>query len=207
MQPLPDFLPDCRQVITVLVHKDFGVRFDTNVYTVPPWAIGKHVVLKADNSRIQIYDKEKPIASHIRCWDKKQRIELESHRRQVKKIKKKLLHDRQVILFLSLGNPALHYLEQLTKKQKPIRKNIQELLRLLDEYGDKALLYGLKIGLNKQLYGAEYIRNILYQEMTPVSNHQPVKLRRSELDTIRLTTTNLEQYDALALKRRRKHER
>lgn len=202
LHPLPNLLPDCRQVCSLLVHKDFGVRFDTNVYTVPPWAIGKHVTLKADTARVSVYFKERLIACHTRCWDRRQRIELDIHKEQVKKIKKRLLRDRQVIVFLSLGEVALQYLKQLTDSGLPIRKNIKQLLILQDEYGDTSLLYGLKKALEKKLYGADYVRNILYQEMTPVCEHPPVQLKQENLNDIRLTTPALADYDSIAIKRR-----
>ena len=206
LRPVPDLLPDCRQVCSLLVHKDFGVRFDTNVYTVPPWAIGKHVTLKADTARVSVYFKDRLIASHTRCWDRRQRIELDIHKEQVKKIRKKLLRDRQVILFLSLGEVALHYLQQLTDSGLPIRKNITQLLSLQDEYGDSSLLYGLNKAMKKKLYGADYVRNILYQEMTPVCEHPPVRLKQENLNEIRLTTPALADYDSIAIKRRNSND-
>ena len=206
LQPLPNLLPDCRQVCSLLVHKDFGVRFDTNIYTVPPWAIGKHVSLKADTSQISIHFKDRLIACHARCWDRRQRIELDIHKEQVKKIKKKLLRDRQIIVFLSLGEVALQYLQQLTGSGLPIRKNITQLLTLQDEYGDTSLLYGLKKAMEKKLYGADYVRNILYQEMTPVCEHPPVQLKQENLNDIRLTTPALADYDAIAIKRRNNND-
>jgi transposase len=206
LQPLPNLLPDCRQVCSLLVHKDFGVRFDTNIYTVPPWAIGKHVTLKADTSQISIHFKDRLIACHARCWDRRQRIELDIHKEQVKKIKKKLLRDRQIIVFLSLGEVALQYLQQLTGSSLPIRKNITQLLTLQDEYGDTSLLYGLKKAMEKKLYGADYVRNILYQEMTPVCEHPPVQLKQENLNDIRLTTPALADYDAIAIKRRNSND-
>lgn len=204
--PLPEQLPDCREVCAPLVHKDFGVRFDANVYSVPPWAIGKHVTLKADSQTISLYFKEKLIARHSRCWARKQRIELAVHKEQVKKIRKKLLHDREVIVFLSLGDPALHYLEQLTEAGLPIKKSIKELLILQDTYGDTALLRAIEKALEKKLYGSDYIRNILYQDKTDVSEHLPVQLKQEELNDIRLTTPALAEYDALAVKRRKDYE-
>ncbi len=206
LKPMPEQLPDCREVCSPLVHKDFGVRFDANVYSVPPWAIGKHVILKADSNKVSLYFKEKLIASHNRCWDKKQRIELEVHKEQVKKIRKKLLYDREVIVFLSLGDPALHYLEQLSGARLPLKKNIRELLILQDEYGDTALLEAIEKALEKKLFGSDYIRNILYQEKTVVSEHLPVQLKQEQLNDIRLTTPALAEYDALAVKRRRENE-
>jgi len=206
LRPLPDFLPDCRQVCTPLVHKDFAIRFDANAYTVPPWTIGKHVLLKADTTRVSVYFKDRLIACHTRCWDRKQRIELDIHKEQVKKLKKKLLRDRQIIVFLSLGETALQYLEHLTDSRMPIRKNITQLLILQDEYGDTSLLYGLKKAMEKKLYGADYIRNILYQEMTPVNEHPPVRLKQEDLNDIRLTTPALADYDSIAVKRRNSND-
>ena len=188
-----------------MVHKDFGIRFDANVYTVPPWAIGKHITLKADNRKVSIYFKEKLIACHNRCWDRKQRIESPTHLEQVKKIKRKLLQDRQVLVFLSLGDIALHFLEKITDLSLPIRKNIAGLLKLQDEYGEKSLLYGMEKAMEKKLYGADYVRNILYQEMTPVNQHLPVRLKQEDLNEIRLTTPPLAEYDAVAVKRRNNH--
>jgi transposase len=207
LRPLSDVLPDCRQVRSLLVHKDFGIRFDGNVYTVPPWAIGKHIILKADTARIYIYFKDKLIACHARCWERKQRIELDIHREQVKKIRKKLLQDQRIIVFLSLGEIALQYLEKLTGSRLPIRKNITQLLTLQDKYGDASLLYSLEKAMEKKLYGADYIRNILYQEMTPVNDHPPVRLKQEELNEIRLTTPALADYDGIALKKRKHNDR
>ncbi|MEA2114993.1 MAG: IS21 family transposase [Thermodesulfobacteriota bacterium] len=204
LQPLPEVLPDCRETASPLVHKDFAVRFDANTYTVPPWTIGKKVTLKADNQTVLIYYKDKAVAVHRRCWGKKQRIELPAHKEQVKKVRKKLYHDRQIMLFLSVGQIAADYLDKLADARQPIRKTVTRLLSLQDEYGDTSLIYALRKGLSLKLYGADYIQNILYQEMTPVTNHRPVKLKKQDLNNIRLTTPSLAEYDAIALKRRKK---
>jgi hypothetical protein len=54
LRPLPDYLPDCRETQTLKVYNDFAVRFDANVYTAPPLAIGKQVTLKADQSTVTL---------------------------------------------------------------------------------------------------------------------------------------------------------
>ncbi|MCP4338175.1 MAG: hypothetical protein GY799_04660, partial [Desulfobulbaceae bacterium] len=165
-------------------------------------AIGKKVTLKADDLQVAVYIKDKPTACHRRCWARKQRLELPGHLQQVKKIKKRTLQDKQAMVFLSLGENALRYLEQLASLQLPLRKNINVLLRLRDEYGDTSLLYALEKSLEKKVIGADYVRNILYQEMTPVTTHQPVKLKQEDLNDITLTTPALAEYDAVILKRR-----
>jgi transposase len=206
LRPLPNGLPDCRETASLKVHKDFGVRFDGNVYTVPPWTIGKNITVKADHNSVEIYYKDRSIASHPRCWAKKRRIELPSHAEQVKKIRRKLYLDQQIRIFLSIGQIAADYLEKLADARQPIKKTVTRLLKLKDEYGEASLLYALQKALSKKLYGAEYVHNILYQEMTPVTIHQPVKLKEEALNAIRLPSPSLEEYDCLALQRRRKND-
>jgi hypothetical protein len=62
LSPLPKHLPDLRESLSPLVHKDFAIRFDSNIYSVPPWAIGKNVTVKAERKTIQIFYKNKLLA-------------------------------------------------------------------------------------------------------------------------------------------------
>jgi len=111
LRPLPDLLPDCRETQTLKVYKDFAVRFDGNVYTAPPWAIGKHVTLKADQTTVTLLYQLKKIAVHNRCCQRGQRIETDSHKEQVKKLRRKLWLDKDIAAFSSLGQEAVEYLQ------------------------------------------------------------------------------------------------
>lgn len=206
LRPLPDMLPDCRETCSPMVHKDFGVRFDTNVYTVPPWTIGKKITLKADQNQVCIYFKDRQVALHARCWKKNTRIELPEHKELVRKLHKNMLRDRRVLVFLSLGPTAEQYLEQMIQAKRPVKKNIVRLLALKDEYGRTSFLYALQKALDRKLYGADYVQNILFQEMTPVTRHLPVKLKQEKLNEILLTAPSLEEYDSIALQKRRKNK-
>jgi len=77
-------------------------------------------------------------------------------------------------------------------------------MTLKDEYGDSSVLIALNKALDLKLYGADYIQNILYQEMKPKTCHPPVKLKKNMLNEIRLCSPNLAEYDALVLKKRKK---
>ena len=202
LRALPELLPDCRETSQVLVHKDFAVRFDGNAYTTPPWCIGKKLTLKADNNTVTIYHQQKPVSIHSRCWKRKERVEIPSHREQVKKMRKKLWQDKHIAAFSSLGQDARDYLEALSEARQPIKKNVSRLLSLKDEYGTLSLIHAIKKAHNHKAYGADYIENILYQEMTPQNYHQPVKLKDQDLNNIRLTEPSLSEYDAYILKGR-----
>lgn len=206
LRSLPELLPDCRETLKLLVHTDFAVRFDGNTYTTPPWCIGKKLTLKADKTTVTIYHRQKVIATHQRCWKRKERIEIPSHREQVKKIKRKLWQDKHIAAFSSLGQEARDFLEALSNARQPIKKNVSRLLSLKDKYGALSLIHAIKKALIHKAYGADYIENILYQEMIPENHHQPVKLKDQDLNHIRLTEPSLAEYDIHIIKRRNKDD-
>jgi transposase len=201
LRPLPELLPDCRETKTLGVYKDFAVRFDANTYTVPPWAIGKQVTLKADQETVSIFYQHKTIAAHHRCWQRAERIETPSHKEQVRKLQRKLWLDKDIAAFSSLGNEAITYLQALSQARQPIKKNVSRLLSLKDDYGTESIIYALNKALAHNAIGADYIENILYQEMTPKKHHPPVRLKKQALNNIRLAEPSLEEYDAHVIKR------
>ena len=204
LKPLPVHLPDCRETASLLVHKDFAVRFDGNTYTAPPWTIGQTVTVKADPSRVSFYLKDKRIAVHPRCWQRKQRIETPSHRQQVKRLQKRLWHDRQAAAFMSLGTVAVNYLNGLLSAGLPVKKQVKRLLVLKDRYGSEALIYALTKSMDCKAWGAEYVENIVHQQMAPKNEHPPVRLKNEQLNRIRLNQPSLAGYDAHILKKVKK---
>ncbi len=203
LRALPDLLPETCECYTLVVHKDFAVKFDTNSYTTPPWAIGKKLTLKADQNTIRIYHKTRQIVSYPRCWQRRQRIETEAHIEQVKKLRRKNWETKEIAAFASLGEEFRDYLERLPQSNLPLKKQVVSLLTLKDQYGVKSLSWAILKALKHRAYGADYIENILYQEMIPISQHPPVKLKNEALNRLRLTEPTLTDYDAIALKRRR----
>lgn len=199
---LPD-LPDCRYTSQALVHKDFAVRFDGNTYTVPPWTIGKTLTLKADSGSIWLFHLDKEVAAHTRCYMRNRRVELPAHVLAVKKLKKRLWYNRDIAAFCSLGKEAVLFLDALIENHQPIQKSISRLLSLKDQYGSASLLYAIEKAAGLKAFGADYIENILYQEMTPATRHPPVTLKDDALNRIRLTEPCLAEYDSLAVKRSR----
>ncbi len=204
LRPMPKLLPDCRETETLKVYKDFAVRFDGNVYTAPPWAIGKHVTLKADGQTVVLFYQNKKIAVHNRCWQRGIRVETPTHKEQVRKLKRRLWLDKDIAAFSSVGNEAVTYLQALSQARQPIKKNVLKLLSLKDDYGTLSIIYALKKALAHNAIGADYIENILYQEMTPKKQYPPVRLKKEALNNIRLPEPSLAEYDAHVIKRSKK---
>jgi transposase len=202
MRPLPALLPDCRDSAQAKVHTDFCVHFDGNTYTVPPWLIGKTLTVKADHHQLTCYFKDKAVATHPRCWQRKQRIELPQHREMAHKHHRRAWHSQEVAALLSLGEVAKTYLERLAHTQQPLTKSVKKLLDLKDDYGAHALIEAMQRALRHQAIGVHYIENILYQEMTPQRHHPPVRLKQTHLNHIRLEEPSLAEYDAFVLRRK-----
>jgi transposase len=207
LRALPSLMPEPLECHTLSVQKDFAVKFDTNFYTTPPWTIGKKVTLKADQHTLWIHYKDKQVCSYPRCWERKRRIETPGHVEQVKKLRYKQWESKEVAHFASLGEEFREYLEHLPKSNQSLKKQIAGLLFLYDQYGLKSLSWAILKALKYKAYGTDYIENILYQEMIPIHQHPPVKLKNEALNRIRLTQTTLNDYDALILKRRKSHDK
>jgi transposase len=201
MRALPELLPDCRDTSQAKVHTDFSIRFDGNTSTVPPWLIGKTITVKADHHHLTCYLKEKAVATHLRCWQRKQRIELPQHREAAQKHHRRHWYSQEVAAFLSLGEIAKRYLAHLATTNQPLKKSIKRLLALKDDYGVQALLDAMQRATLHQAFGAHYIENILYQEMTPQRQHPPVRLKQPPLNHIQLEEPALAEYDAFVIKR------
>jgi len=77
-------------------------------------------------------------------------------------------------------------------------------VKRLEEYGSYGLIEAIKKATLHNAYGAHYIENILYQEMTPKTNHPPVRLKDENLNNICLEKPALAEYDTLVVKRRKK---
>lgn len=202
MQPLPEFLPDCRDTAVAKVHRDFAIQFDGNSYSVPPWAIAKTVTVKADHRRVTLYFKDKAIATHQRCWERNQRLEQPGHRQAAKQHHPRHWLSADVAAFIALGDTAKTYLEHLATTQQPLHKSVKKLLDLKDDYGTNALLEAIERASRHRAYGAHYIENILYQEMTPQREHLPVRLKQPHLNQIRLDEPSLAEFDTFILKKR-----
>ena len=204
LRPLPPLVTEPLESSTLLVHKDFSVKFDGNSYTVPPGLVGKKLTLKADQHTVWIYHREKKVSSHSRCWERKRRIENPDHTEQVKRLRRRQWETKELAVFASLGEEFREILEGLPNSNQPIKKQVIRLLLLKDQYGLKSLSWGVLKALQHKAYGADYVENILYQEMTPINHHPPVKLKQEALNRIRLSEPSLNDYDAIALKRRKR---
>jgi hypothetical protein len=74
LRALPEHDLDCCVVRSVTLNGYSQITFETNRYSVPVDQARKHLVLKAYPFRIDILDQKDVIASHVRCYERKQDV-------------------------------------------------------------------------------------------------------------------------------------
>jgi transposase len=80
---LPDPLPETDVVEAVPADKTAFVRFDTNIYSVPPEHARRTLTLVASDRALRLLDGADEIARHARCWGRRQKVELPEHRQAI----------------------------------------------------------------------------------------------------------------------------
>lgn len=80
---IPDPLPCTDLIIPVAVDKTAFVRFETNLYSVPPDFVEQTLTLAADDQTVRILRGAEVVAEHTRSFDRKQKIEDPRHRAEL----------------------------------------------------------------------------------------------------------------------------
>ncbi len=74
MLALPPVPPSSGWVQTVRLPRDYYVRLDSNDYSVHPSVIGRRVEVRADSETLTVTCAGRVVASHARCWARRQAI-------------------------------------------------------------------------------------------------------------------------------------
>jgi len=200
LQPLPPLFPDYRDSATARVYKDIRLIFDGNRYCVPPRYVGRRLSVLADSQSVAIYDNDREIVRYARSWRRGQTFGAE-------RFEKELLAERppaecsaaQRRLILFLGETGDSYLRQLAQTDLALSRQVRELLELCRQYGPGAVSSAISKAQPLGAFGADYIKNILLQELSPRLVQPALKLKDSSLNDLATDPLSLLEYDALIL--------
>ena len=78
--PLPAARPSIEHVLLAEADKTGFVRFDTNLYSVPPAAADRTLTVAADDTTVRILEVATEVACHARSWGHKQTVAAPAHR-------------------------------------------------------------------------------------------------------------------------------
>lgn len=206
LHPLPDVLPDTRDMADAKVLTDCRFKFDGNSYSAPHWLVDKRLSIKADNRTVWASYKDKIFVEHPRSWERKAVIENPNHIKDLLLTRKKARFSRQQQILFSMGEPMKKFYDGLAKAGKSLSHATGRFLELRDHYGTSAVISAIETAIKYQAYGVDYVENILHQSMCPRTPYPQVILQNPSLNQLQLQEPDLLIYDAITLKKRNEHD-
>lgn len=187
--------------VVVKVGKTPYVRFDLNDYSVPHTQVRKTLTVLADATHLRVVDGLQVLASHVRCYDKGQQIEIESHIKDLVERKAKA-HAQRGMGRLSQAVPAsVELLNQASIKGENLGSITSALLRLVDRYGATEVQTAVLAALARKVPHPNAVRLALESQREARQAPAPVVVQLSEKARLRDTVIHaqpLASYDQLS---------
>ncbi len=165
------------------MHKDLRMQFDGNRYCVPHRFVGRHLTLKADSSSVTIYDRVQEIVSYPRCWRRGQTLGADRFEAELAELRpaarRSRAQQRLFALLDGLCSQALleAYLRDIADTDRALSRQLSELLELIRQYGPEPVADAIAKASAARAFGADYVANILRQQMSPRQTQPPLRLR------------------------------
>jgi len=194
--PLPVGVYDVGLVRCVHATNRCRVVFDTNRYSVPYEYASCRLSLRAYPDRVVLYQQEKLIAEHLRCYDRHQDLENPDHVRELLQQKRQARDQQLLQRFLRLSSDAEAYYQQLEKRRLNPREHVRKIVALSEIYGGDAVRRSLADATVFEAYSAEYIANLLEQRQRILQEPGALHLtRRADLLDLELPEADLRPYE------------
>jgi transposase len=200
LRPLPALLPDYRDAVDVLVHKDIRIYFDGNRYCAPPSLVGEHLLLKADTHTVALYHQQRQIVTYPRCWRRGQTFGAERFEKELlaqKAAAARSQVQQRLVALLETHCPRLtveEYLRGMADNDRSLSRQVTELLELIRLYGSQAVAQALVKAHAGRAFGSDYVANILRQQLSPRAVQPRLRLN-NQLDQLTIDPLSLLEYD------------
>jgi len=187
--------------VEVKVGKTPYVRFDLNDYSVPHTQVRKTLTVLADATLLRIVDGQEVVASHVRCYDQGQQIEMQAHIKDLVERKAQARSQRGMGR-LGQGAPASQeLLAQAGARGENLGSITMTLLRLVDRYGAAEVQTAILAALARGVPHPNAVRLALETQRearnapAPVAVQLSAKVRRH--DAV-IQAHRLDTYDQLS---------
>ena len=158
--------------------------------------MGCQLLLKADSSTVTLYDQDREIVCHPRCWGRGITLGVEPFEQELRESRPSALYSAQTHRLLQhLGPVAEAYLKGLAAQGFTWEKQVAQLLELVRRYEADPVRLALEKALAASAWGADYITHILHQQAHPRTDQPPVPLKNPELAQLAPDPISLLEYD------------
>ncbi len=186
------------EVVEVTAGKTPYVRFDSNRYSVPHDRVRRQLMVRANSLEVKIFDRDKLVAEHRRCWAKQQVIENPEHVAALVRQKRSARRHRAQERLLRTVPQCETLLTEIGRRQRHLGTAVRRLTHLLDLFGPKEMTIAVAEALAKGSPSVETVQLILdrrrrAQRQAPA---MPVKLPdKPGIKDITVTPHDLAEYD------------
>jgi transposase len=196
LKPLPVLPYDCSVIKSVSGNNRCRVQFDGNRYSIPYLYASQKLTAKIYPDRLSIYHHEKLIATHQRCYDRRQDIRNPDHEKELLAQRQKARQQTLLLAFLSLSPQSELYCRKLDESRLNAPHHVQKIVALSEIYGPDKVARAIADAIAYEAYGCEYIANILEQRerihTTPSALHLT---RRQDLLDLEIPAADLSPYE------------
>jgi transposase len=197
LRPIPDVSFNTDDIDTATVSKTFRVRFDRNLYSVPPRLVDQTVLVRANDHNVSAFLGPKHLATHTRSWDTNKDIEDPEHRQVALARKPRAKGDELPAALVGLGAAGLQYFKVLAAGTRSVRREIVRLTFLTELFGQSATATAVDEVMKTGHVGAEYVEYVLRHKRGLIPAADPLYLGDPALDGIVLREPDLGLYDQL----------
>ena len=193
--PLNPF--DIATVSQVRASRQFRITLDTNRYSVPAHYAGQTLTLKAYPDRLCLYQSDKLIARHTRCYDRFKDFEHPDHPKPLLEHRKKARDQKTFMRFLAISGQAEAYYRELAQRRLNPHHHVHKIVALSDIYGTEAVARAMQDAFVYNAFSSDYIANLLEQRKRFTPEASPLHLtRREDLLDVQLEQPDLSVYQA-----------
>lgn len=187
---------DTGVVRTAPVSSRCRVVVDTNRYSVPARYASKLLTLKLYADRLRLFDGDRFVAEHVRCYDRRQDFEKPDHVKELVHQRRKAHQQSLMLRFLRLSRQAQAYYDQLAERRLNGPHHVEKIVGLAEIYGEHDVGRALEDAHELGAFSCEYIANLLEQRRRFVPEAGALHLTRpsDQLD-IELPPADLSLYD------------
>jgi hypothetical protein len=177
------------------------VPFDLNHYTIAPQAVGRALTLVASDTVVRILDGSTEISSHRRSYDRGQYVDDPGHEETLLETKGKARGSTTSGRLTAAVPEAQAFLQAAFAKGENAGATTLKLLRLLDDYGDKALSAALIEALERDTPRISSVAYLLERRRRSLKTRIPLSVdlsRRPDLARLTVQPHHAETYDELS---------
>lgn len=188
---------DCARIEPVSANRCCRIRFQGNRYSVPYLYASQKLTLKIYPDQLYLYHHEKLIATHVRCYDRRQDIRNPDHDKELVAQRKRAREQTWLLTVLNLSPQAELFCRELQQKRCNPSHHIQKIAALSEIYGPEKVGRAIEDALKFDAFGCEYIANILLQrEQTPSTPGALHLTHHQDLLDLEVPPPDLELYES-----------